>query len=249
MVIGRAVGHLVHQPVVRIHLLRPHGTDMQPTEMRGVDVAFQRLQPVALALGERDGEIAFRQQRRLDLRHRRRLGALAHVDPDHAGAFGDLVGLGVHLLPEILLRRQVRHVDAVAVGVVFPAVIDAADAAVLVASVEQRRAAVRAAMVHHADAPRAVAERDQFFPQQHQPQRIAAGHDFRRLRGRQPVLPHQIAHHRAWADSGELLALDRVGHRMLPLAGSGRWLGRSDRLRLHFSDGVQTSSAARRRSA
>ena len=71
---------------------------MQPTEMRGVDVAFQRLQPVALALGESDGELALRQQRRLDLRHRRRLLALAHVDPDHAGALGHLVGLGVHLL-------------------------------------------------------------------------------------------------------------------------------------------------------
>ena len=38
---------------------------------------------------------------------------------------------------------------------------------------------MRAAMVHHADASRVVAERDQPLAQQHQPQRIAAGHDFR----------------------------------------------------------------------
>ena len=39
-------------------------------------------------------QLAVRQQRRLDLRHRRRLVARAHIDPDHAGALGHLIGLG-----------------------------------------------------------------------------------------------------------------------------------------------------------
>ena len=103
------------------------------------------------------------------------------------------------------------------VGVEFPAVIDAAHAAVLVAAIEQRRAAMRAAMVHDADAPGAVAERDQLLAQQHQPQRIAAGDELRRFRGGQPILPHQLAHRRAGADAGQFLAFDRVGHVSLPL--------------------------------
>ena len=157
-------------------------------------------------------QVVLRQQRGLDFGQRRRFGARAHIDPDHAGPFGHLVGLGLHLLLEVLFRRQVRHVEAVAVGIEFPAVIDAADAALLVAAIEQRRTAMRAAMVHHTDAAGVVAERDQLLAEQHQPQRIAAGGDLGGLRGRQPVLPHQIAHHRAGADPGELLAFDRVGH-------------------------------------
>ena len=161
-------------------------------------------------------KVALRQQRRLDLRHRRRSFARAHIDPDHAGPLDHLVGLRVHLFAEILLRRQVRHVDAVALGVELPAVVDAANAALLVPPVEQRRAAMRAAMVHDTHATRVVAERDQLLAQQHQPQRIAARDKLRGLRGRQPVLPHQVAHHGAWTDPRELFTFDRVCHGISP---------------------------------
>ncbi|MND04093.1 hypothetical protein D3C83_242180 [compost metagenome] len=57
--------------------------------------------------------------------------------------------------------------------------IDAADAAVLVAPEKERRATVRAAMVHDADFAVRVAERDQVFAQQLEPQRIAVGLEFR----------------------------------------------------------------------
>ena len=98
----------------------------------------------ALVLGQQAG---------FDVRQRRRVAARAHVDPDEAAALVDLVGLGVDLVLEVLVRRHVGHVDAVAVDVEFPAVIDAAEAVFLVAPEEQRGAAVRAAMVHDADAP------------------------------------------------------------------------------------------------
>ena len=45
--------------------------------------------------------------------------------------------------------------------------------ALLVAAEEQRGAAVRAAMIHHADAARAVAKRDQLLAEQHQAERRA----------------------------------------------------------------------------
>ena len=121
---------------------------MQEAEMRGVDVALEPLQPVAGALGQHRLQFAFIQQGGFDHRHWRRFGAGAHVDPDQAGAFGDAVGLGFYLLPEVLVGRQVGHVDAVAIGVELPAVVDAADAAVLIPAIEQGGTAVWVAAVH-----------------------------------------------------------------------------------------------------
>ena len=149
-------------------------------------------------------------------RQRRRLGALAHIDPDHAVALGGLVGLGLDLVLEVLMRRHVRHVDAVAVHVVFPAVIDAADAVLLVAAEKQRGAAMRAAVVHDADPARAVAERDQLFAEQHEPHRRAVALELRRHHRRDPILPHQLAHHRAGADAGQIFAVLLLAHRLPP---------------------------------
>jgi len=50
-------------------------------------------------------------------------------------------------LPEVLVGRQIGHVQAITGDVVFPAVIDAAQAAFLVAPKEQRGAAVRATVI------------------------------------------------------------------------------------------------------
>ena len=73
---------------------------------------------------------------------------------------------------------HVRHVEAVAFDIEFPAVIGAANAFLLVAAEEQRGAAMRAAMIEDADTAQAVANRDQFFAEQHQPQRRAIGLEF-----------------------------------------------------------------------
>ncbi len=188
---------------------------MQKAEMRGVDVAFERLQPVAFALGEGDLQFALGQQRGFDPRQRRGLGALAHIDPDEAVALGDLVGLGPDLFLVVLMRRRVRHVDAIAVHVEFPAVIDAAEAVLLVAAEEQRGAAMRAAVIHDADPAGAVAKRDQPLAEQQEAQRRAVALQFRRHRRRQPVLPHQLAHRGAGADPDQILAVLLFAHRDL----------------------------------
>ena len=101
--------------------------------MGGVDVAFQRLQPVAFPLPCRETGLVGRGR------------AVAHIDVDQTAALGHLVGPRLDLLPEVLIRRQIGHVEAIAGGVEFPAVIDAAQAAFLVAAEEQRRTTVRAA--------------------------------------------------------------------------------------------------------
>ena len=80
-----------------------------------------------------------------------------------------------------LVGRLARQVDAVAVGVEFPAVIDAAQAAFLVAAEEQRRAAMRAIRVDQADTPLRVAEGDQVLAEQAHAHRRAVA--LRQLRG------------------------------------------------------------------
>ena len=99
----------------------------------------------------------------------------AHVDPDDAPALAAAVRLLAHLRAERRLHRLVGHVDALAGGVVLPAVIDAPEPRFLVASEEQVRAAVRAVGPEHAHAPVGVAERDEVLAQQADAQRIAVG--------------------------------------------------------------------------
>src|SRR5262249_13812209 len=93
--------------------------------------------------------------------------------------------------------------------------------AFLVATEEQRGAAMRAAVVHHADAAGAVAKRDQLFAQQHQAHRRAVALEFRGLRRRQPVAAHQVAHDRAGTDLREFPAFALGGHRESPIPTDG----------------------------
>src|SRR5262245_61031038 len=180
--------------------------------MRGVNVAFERLQVIAGALCENYGQFLLRQQRRFDLWERRGLLGGTHVYPDNTGAFGHLVRLGPHLLFEILVRRNARHVDAAAGNVELPAVIDAAQAILFIACEEQRSAAVRAAMVHHADPARTVAKADQLLAEHYQPERWSIDNQLRRHRRRYPVLSHQLPHHGPGADPRQLHAFRRRRH-------------------------------------
>ena len=134
--------------------------------MRGVDVAFEALQPVAVAHVAHDDALVVGDAQHLERRQRRRHLALAHVDPDDAALLGDLVGLGLDAVGEALVLGQVRLVEAVAFDVELPAVIDAAQAAFLVAAEEHRGAAVRAAVIEDADAALGVAEGDQLLAQE-----------------------------------------------------------------------------------
>src|SRR5205823_2428632 len=180
---------------------------MQEAEMRGVDFAFEALQPIALALREDDVDLTLRQQGRLDLRQRRRFLALAHIDIDQAVALGDPIRLRLDVALEIRVVGDVRRIDAIALRVELPAVIEAAQAVLLVAPQKQRGAAVRTFVVHDPDPTRGVAERDQSLAEQHQPDRRAIALQFRRHRRRNPILPHQIAHDGARPDADQIFAV------------------------------------------
>ncbi len=98
----RPVGGVHRPPIGRLHVIarRPVGqleafgmigvdvpdldlAGVQKAEMRGVDVAFERLQPIAFALRAIDVGLVGRQHRRFERRQRRGYRALAHIDVNH----------------------------------------------------------------------------------------------------------------------------------------------------------------------
>src|SRR4051812_10448717 len=112
MVLGGAVDDRVTNRLVLGEIIWIDMPRVEEPEMRGVDLALERLQIIALALDKADANFVFGKIENLKRRQRRRLGARAHVNPDHAGALDDLVGFGLDLLLEAG-RRQARHVEAV----------------------------------------------------------------------------------------------------------------------------------------
>ena len=190
---------------------------MEKAQVRGVDVAFERLQPIALAVGQRDvSVVGVSGDGGFDLGEGRRLGALAHVDEHHPAALGGLVGLGLHARWIFVLVGQVGLIEAIAVDVELPAVIGAADAVILVAAEKQRRQAVRAEMIHDADAAGRVAERDQLLAEQHQTHLRAVGLELGGKTGWNPELPHELAHWRLAADAGQELVFGFADHLASP---------------------------------
>ena len=112
--------------------------------VRRIDAALHRLQIIALLQTLRHEHLAFRQRAPFHLGRGRLLVGRTHVGPHDAAAFDARVGLDAHALGNV---RRRRHVHASARTVKFKAVIRTANAALLVATEEQRHAAVRAELV------------------------------------------------------------------------------------------------------
>jgi len=91
-----------------------------------------------------------------------------HVNPNQAAVKGCRVSRDVNLVFEVAFGGFGRHVDAVAVDVEFPAVIDTANAALLVASEVERGAAVGAVRLDDPDFVIRVAKGDQILTEQAQ---------------------------------------------------------------------------------
>jgi hypothetical protein len=124
---------------------------MREGEMRGVDGAFHRLHPVAVLPFLRDVAVRGRHQRHLQRRQLRHVGGRAHIGPDHVAPFPHRIGFDADQVLGVEIGIGGRHVDASALGVEFPAVIDTADAAFLVAAEPEIGAAVRTILIDDAD--------------------------------------------------------------------------------------------------
>ncbi len=105
----------------------------------------------------------------------------------------------------------------VAVHVELPAVIDAAQAALLVAREEQGRAAMAAIGVEQSDAARAVAEGDEVLAQEpHADGRAVALRQLARERRGLPIAPEQLARRRAGRDPDQAFVLLGTQHGEAP---------------------------------
>jgi hypothetical protein len=177
----------------------------------GIDVALERLHPVALALIDLHARV--RQQGRLEIGQRRRRLARPEIGPDETSALDARVRDGSHLLLEAALGRLVGHVDAAAADVELPAVVDAPEAFHFVAAVEEARAPMRAALAHQPDGAGRRAKRDEVLAQEPHAQRSAVTvGQLARDGGRNPVLPHQLAHRRAAPDPAQELVVFSAQH-------------------------------------
>ncbi len=109
---------------------------MQERHVARIDAAFHRLEVVAFLqafrgvalLGGDGGEFPFGERWLL-------VGG-THVDPDHAAALGERIGLELDLLAETAFGGLRRDVDALAGHVVFPAVIGTTQSAFFIAGEE-----------------------------------------------------------------------------------------------------------------
>jgi hypothetical protein len=194
---------------------------MQVHGVPGVDVALERLHPVAAAL--KDLDAAAREHRGLELGHRRRRRARSEIRPHEPATLDAGIGQSANLVLERAVGGLDRHVDAAARDIEFPAVIHAPQALGLVAAVEQACAAMRAAVLDQSDGAGRHPKRDEALTEQTHAQRRSFGlGQLARERGGNPILPHEVAHWRSRSDAAEQLVVISAQHGRLRLELCGR---------------------------
>src|SRR3989454_3672106 len=177
---------------------------VQERNMAGIDADLDRLQVVAL-LPPLGGDAMRRgQMHPLEVRQRRLPRRRAHVGPDDAAQLHARVRLELDALAYAAFLRLGGQVHALAVHVVLPPVVRAAQPALLVAAEPQRHAAMGAELVDQADSSVRIAERDQLLSEQFYANGGAVA--LRQLPVEQrgyPIAPEQLAHRRAGARAGQ----------------------------------------------
>src|ERR1700752_4612961 len=118
----------------------------------------------------------------------------SHISEDDSGALFDRIGLLTNRFAETFTAVHFsRHVDDLAVYVVEPAMIDAAQAAVFESAVAQVRAAVRAVQIDEPKLSLFIAKQHELFAEEFYGKgRRADGYFLRECR-RLPVAAHQLA--------------------------------------------------------
>jgi len=171
--------------------------------VRGVETAFEPLQPVALLNDLADVPVRLQHLCPGEFRQRRDLLGRTHIGPDEAAQFAGRISSYADLVLELVFLRLVHLVDTTAVDGEFPAVINATQPALLVAPEPQRGAAMWTIFVEEPDPAVAVAERDEILAQQPDAHRRTVGPgDLARQQRRDPIATHRLAHRRSRAGSG-----------------------------------------------
>ena len=176
--------------------------------MARIDAAFHGLQPIALLQTLGDEGLLRRHHGEFPFRQRRLLVGGTHIGPQHRAALHQRIGCELDLFAEAALDRLGGNLDALAGHVVFPAVIGAAQPALLVASEPQRHAAMGAEFIDQAVAALGIAEGKQALGEKLDPYRRAiVVRQFLGEQRRQPIAAEQLSHLRAGAGLGQKLVL------------------------------------------
>ena len=213
--------HVAHVVLVALRALEQRVAvefaRMQERDVAGVDAAFHRLQPVGLLKPLRHEAVRGRHHGEFPFRQRRLLLGRAHIGPQHAAALDQRIGLQFDLLAVAALARLRWHLDALPGVIVFPAVIRAAQAAMLVAAEPERHAAVGAELVGQRELAVGVAPGEQPLGEKLHAHRRAAGlGQFLGQQGRLPGGAEHLAHRRARAGLRQQVVLFFAEHRSLP---------------------------------
>jgi hypothetical protein len=179
---------------------------VQNRRVRGVETAFEPLQPVTLLNDLADVPVRLGRLCPGEFRQRRDLLGRTQIGPDEAAQFAGRIGSQVHLALELVFLRLVQLVDAAAVDSEFPTVINATQPALLVAPKKQRGAAMWTKFVEEPNPAVAVAERDEILAQQPDAHWRAVGlGDLARQQRRDPIATHRLAHRCPGAGAGQKL--------------------------------------------
>ena len=177
-------------------------TAVQERCMGRIDGAIHCLRPIGTLQPFGRRALACRQRRPFEVWWFRRKILRSHIDPDdtaaHRGAIGDALRFWFQQLGTFRLRRDV---NAVAIDVVFPAMIDTAQSAFLVAAIIQVCAAMSAVGFEDSDPPLSIAKCDEIFAEKPKADRrtVRLGNLFFQKCGH-PVMAQQRAHYCSRSD-------------------------------------------------
>src|SRR5512141_530289 len=130
--------------------------------MAGIEIAFVALEIIALVIKLGNQHMAGRRRQRLVVGQQRRL-ARSHIRKDNPGTLLTWIGGLANLLAKTPVRRLAGLLDAAALTVKQPAMVQAAQAAVFDAAVTQIGAPMGAVLADQAELAVGVPEQDQIF--------------------------------------------------------------------------------------
>ena len=187
---------------------------LQVGDVGGVDVALQRLQVVALLKILDDSPLVRLDQAPLHVRQLgRQVFTRAEVGPDHAAPLPRGVRLELDFAAEVRVVGLAGQVDAVAMHVELPPVIDTAQAALLVSAVEERGATMGTECFDEADLTVGVPKRDQVLAHDLDADRWTVGFgNFVGQQHGQPVATEQFAHGCAAVGPGDKSVVQGAEH-------------------------------------
>ena len=125
---------------------------MEKRKVRGITLAFESLEIIALQETLGDISLIQRHLGPFIVGKQRHLVPRPEIGIDDAAGFMRGVSSVTQFFPEVAVAGLCWRIKYVAVHVVFPAVVDAAQAALFVAAVEKRGSAMRTTLAEQANA-------------------------------------------------------------------------------------------------